>query len=173
MNAAQRRDTIVSLLEEHTAPLSATALAQTCGVSRQIIVGDIALLRAGGIDISATARGYLLNRSGGFRRRIACLHRAEDCAVELSTIVDCGCTAVDVTVAHPVYGEITASLQLSSRYDVEQFLAHMARAKAQPLSSLTNGVHLHTVLCPDEERFSLLCQQLTTLGILLRDEEQD
>ena len=46
MNSAQRREKVLSLLTEHSSPLSATAIAKQCGVSRQIIVGDVALLRA-------------------------------------------------------------------------------------------------------------------------------
>ena len=49
MNAAERRIKITHLLAQSDGPVSATALAAQCGVSRQIIVGDVALLRAGGL----------------------------------------------------------------------------------------------------------------------------
>ena len=60
MNAAERRTKITELLAAADAPMSATALASRCGVSRQIIVGDVALLRAGGLAVLATPRGYVL-----------------------------------------------------------------------------------------------------------------
>lgn len=170
MNGAQRRSSILSVLAESAQPISASALAQHCGVTRQVIVGDIALLRAGGSDIAATARGYVLTQEkAGLIRQLACRHSAADTETELNVIVDCGCTAVDVSVEHPVYGEITGSLGLSSRYDVEQFIQRMGSAEARPLSSLTEGVHLHTVLCPDKERFLRLREKLSELGMLLSD----
>lgn len=61
MSAAQaRRQAVAQALEEAVGPVSAAALAERFSVSRQIIVGDVALLRAGGTDILATPRGYLL-----------------------------------------------------------------------------------------------------------------
>lgn len=170
MNAAQRRSTILSLLSESAHPISASALAQHCGVTRQVIVGDIALLRVGGTDISATARGYVLAQAdNGLLRRLACRHCAADTAAELNAMVDCGCTVVDVSVEHPVYGEITVALGLSSRYDVELFIERMSSTEAAPLSSLTEGIHLHTVLCPDEERLVRLQKKLAAEGFLVSD----
>ena len=172
MIASQRRSTILSLLSESKQPISASALAQHCGVTRQVIVGDIALLRAGGSNISATARGYVLvQENNGFLRRLACRHSAADTAAELNAFVDCGCTVVDVSVEHPVYGEITGNLGLSNRYDVEQFVQRMDSADALPLSSLTEGVHLHTVLCPDEARFVRLREKLAAEGFLFGDKD--
>ena len=172
MTAAERRSAILSLLSESSHPVSASTLAQHCGVTRQVIVGDIALLRAGGSNISATARGYVMAQSNsGLLRRLACRHAAADTVTELNTIVDCGCTVVDVSVEHPIYGEITGALGLSSRYDVEQFVQRMNSADALPLSSLTEGIHLHTVLCPDEERFVRLCAKLAADGFLVDDRD--
>lgn len=56
MRAEERRQAIRELLQRAKQPVSATALAAQFSVSRQIIVGDIALLRAAGADISATPR---------------------------------------------------------------------------------------------------------------------
>ena len=81
-------------------------------------------------------------------------------------MVDCGCTVVDVIVEHPVYGQLTAPLALSSRYDVEQFIQRMQDSHAQPLSALTGGVHLHTLSCPSEDAFSYLKASLQTMGML-------
>ena len=81
-------------------------------------------------------------------------------------MVDCGCTVVDVIVEHPVYGQLTAPLALSSRYDVEQFIQRMQDSHAQPLSALTGGVHLHTLSCPSEDAFSYLKVSLQAMGML-------
>jgi len=60
MEAQERREKIARRLEQADGPVSATALAKEFSVSRQIIVGDVALLRAAGLDIAATPRGYIL-----------------------------------------------------------------------------------------------------------------
>ena len=57
MTSAQRRQEILSVLQQARQPISAAALAQQFSVSRQIIVGDVALLRAQGQQITAPARG--------------------------------------------------------------------------------------------------------------------
>ncbi len=96
MTASERRQQIARLLSASQAPISATTLSQELGVSRQIIVGDIALLRAAGQEITATARGYVIPAQNGLLRRIACIHSAEETRDELDAMVDCGCTVVDV-----------------------------------------------------------------------------
>lgn len=172
MTAAQRRSAIVKTLEAAGQPISASSLAQQFSVTRQVVVGDIALLRAAGSKISATPRGYVLETAGsGFMRQLACRHSAADTEAELNIMVDCGCTVVDVIVEHAVYGQLTAPLQLASRYDVQQFIARMGDAEALPLSALTEGVHLHTILCPDEDRFQRLCAILAQQGFLLQDRD--
>ena len=47
-------------------------------------------------------------------------------------MVDNGCTVLDVIVEHPVYGQLTGQLHLSSRYDVGQFLQKVSRSGARP-----------------------------------------
>ena len=164
MTAAQRRSAIYEQLTRADAPISATALAQRFSVTRQIIVGDIALLRAEGHSITATPRGYVIPSETGLLRTIACHHSSEDTQKELFAMVDCGCTVVDVIVEHPVYGQLTAPLALS--YDVEQFIRRMADSHAQPISALTGGVHLHTLSCPSEDAFAHLKATLADMGML-------
>ena len=166
MTAAQRRSAIYDQLTNAQAPISATALAQQFSVSRQVVVGDIALLRAEGRSITATPRGYMIPAEDGLRRTIACHHSSEDTQRELYAMVDCGCTVVDVIVEHPVYGQLTAPLALSNRYDVQQFVCRMAESHAQPISALTGGVHLHTLSCPNEETFQHLKERLASMGML-------
>lgn len=170
MEAASRRQAILDRLRTADRPVSASALAAGLNVSRQIIVGDIALLRAGGAEISATPRGYVLPRAtDGITRTIACRHALAQTGQELDILVDNGCTVLDVIVEHPVYGQLTGQLQISSRYDVEQFLARIHDSDAAPLSMLTGGLHLHTLCCPNEDAYTRACAALKAAGLLLDD----
>jgi len=167
MNSELRRRAIVQALKEAEKPLSATALAGMLSVSRQIIVGDVALLRAAGTEIVATARGYIMERNGERRRTVACCHPAEAMGRELELMVDFGCAVEDVTVEHPVYGQITCRLDVASRYDVGEFIEKVKAGAAKPLSDLTDGIHLHTLRCPDEKAFDRLLEALKNEGFLL------
>lgn len=170
METASRRQAILDRLRTADRPVSASALAAGLNVSRQIIVGDIALLRAGGAEISATPRGYVLPRAtDGITRTIACRHTLAQTGQELDILVDNGCTVLDVIVEHPVYGQLTGQLQISSRYDVEQFLARIRDSDAAPLSMLTGGLHLHTLCCPNEDAYTRACAALKAAGLLLDD----
>ena len=174
MQAEDRRRTILKILQESAQPVSASVLAGQLSVSRQIIVGDIALLRAGGEESLATPRGYCIQRSGqGLLRRVAVRHSSEAMEAELNAIVDQGCTVVDVIVEHPLYGQLTGSLQLSSRYDVAQFIARSQSADAMPLSQLTDGLHLHTLLCSSESAFQRVTARLREQGILLEESAEN
>ena len=177
MKAEERRQIIAQTLTADKA-ISATALAGKFSVSRQIIVGDIALLRAAGMDIVATPRGYKLGESSGLLRTVATIHTKEQVEQELLTIVDngdamvdCGCTVIDVVVEHPLYGQICGQLSLASRYDVAQYV-EKARGTA-PLSLLTGGVHLHHLRCPDEAAYQRVCAALDKLGLLYTPEQQN
>ena len=173
MDAVHRRKTITRILEQAKAPVSAASLAKEFSVSRQIIVGDIALLRAGGMDIAATPRGYVLPApAAGLVRTLACRHRADQMEEELNAMVDQGCTVLDVIVEHPIYGQLTGQLRLSSRYDVQEFIRLVNQSNARPLSDLTGGVHLHTLRCPDEDSYRRVLADLEKEGILYRSEEQ-
>ena len=170
MHAEERRETILKLLRQSAQPVSASTLAGQLSVSRQIIVGDIAILRAGGAEISATPRGYVLPQAtDGITRTIACRHTLVQTGQELDILVDNGCTVLDVIVEHPVYGQLTGQLQISSRYDVQQFLARVQAHDAAPLSILTGGIHLHTLRCPDEAACARACAALKAAGLLLDD----
>lgn len=169
MDGIQRRAAIADYLDGASKPVSAAALARKFSVSRQIIVGDVALLRASGRDISATPRGYIIQRSPtGLVRQVAVRHNGEEMEAELNTIVDQGCTVLDVIVEHPIYGQLTGPLQLSSRYDVGQFILRCRQSDALPLSQLTEGIHLHTLSCPDQAAYDRVCQSLEAFGFLLK-----
>lgn len=171
MQADQRRQAILDLLKQSPQPVSAGALAKQFCVSRQVIVGDVALLRAAGAEISATPRGYVVQTApAGLLRQVACRHDSADMEAELNAMVDQGCTVLDVIVEHPIYGQLTGPLQLSNRYQVSQFIARCRSEDAAPLSQLTEGIHLHTLSCPDQESYQRVCQALEELGILLRED---
>lgn len=171
MNADVRRSAILSLLAQANAPVSAASLAARFAVSRQIIVGDIALLRAAGETISATPRGYLLQKEReGLIKTVAVVHTQEQTEQELCIMVDNGCTVLDVVVEHPIYGQIVGQLQLSSRYDVSQFIERLETGGGEPLSALTGGIHLHTLQCPDEAAYERTCGSLRSAGMLLETE---
>ena len=142
MNAAERRIKITHLLAQSDGPVSATALAAQCGVSRQIIVGDVALLRAGGLAVLATPRGYILENPAApvyAERRVVCHHGDERLREELYTVVDLGGALIDVTVEHPVYGQICAPLHIFSRFDADAFCKKIQNPGTRPLCDLTGG----------------------------------
>lgn len=175
LTAQQRREAIRELLSKNHEVISASALAARLGVSRQIVVGDVALLRAAGEQIIATPRGYLMEgrRDAAILvKTIACKHHTGDAmARELYTIVDNGGEVLDVIVEHPVYGEISGPLKLRSRYDVQEFLKKLERYSAQPLAALTDGIHLHTISCGNEEIFERISKALAEQEILLERNE--
>ena len=165
MKAEERRRAIAkTLTAEH--PVSATALAGQFSVSRQIIVGDIALLRAAGLDIVATPRGYKLGETTGLLRAVACVHSAQETETELLAMVDNGCTVLDVAVDHPLYGQIRADLIINNRLDVAEFVDRMNRYNAQPLKVLTGDYHYHTVTAESEKNLDFIEQELRKKGYL-------
>ena len=172
MNAAQRRESILEKLSAAKAPVSASALAGQLGVSRQIVVGDVALLRASGAQIDATPRGYQLHPAEkGFTGILACVHSTEDeMRTELYTVVDQGGVVVDVTVENSLYGELCGNLNIASRYDVDNFIRQAKDTPECLLSRMTGGVHLHTLHCPDAGTFQRIKKALDEKGILYRKE---
>lgn len=169
MKAEERRNRILETLSVAVRPVSAASLAADYSVSRQIIVGDIALLRAGGYEIAATPRGYVIPRNSAvLTYKIATKHENKDMEAEMNAIVDEGCTIQDVIVEHPIYGQITGLIDASSRRDVSDFIRKCKEhPESLPLSALTNGIHLHTVLCPTEQAYKNVCSSLAKLGFLL------
>ncbi|MBM6613862.1 transcription repressor NadR [Desemzia sp. RIT804] len=176
MDASQRRESIIAALKKEHTPFSASKLAEKFGVSRQVIVGDVSLLRAAGIDIIATPRGYLLestaksqNANKQFVGKIVCQHTASQTEDELYTVVDNGGELLDVIVEHPIYGELAGRLNIASRKDADQFMRRVAETETGLLSDLTNGIHLHTIACEDRETFETIKKLLQELDIVYND----
>lgn len=161
----------MALLQNEHQPTPGYVLAERFGVSRQVVVHDVALLRAGGAPVEATPRGYILMRSSdGLHTTVfAVKHRPEETAVELTRLVDAGVSILDVLVEHPVYGEIRGALNLHSRADVQDFIDRMTLQHGQLLSLLTDGVHWHTVRARDEATLERGRRALAQLGFLVDD----
>ena len=172
MDAAARREAILKKLSKASGPVSASVLAGELGVSRQIVVGDVALLRAGGTQIDATPRGYRMRTAmAGYTGLVACVHNTpEVMRLELYTVADQGGTVVDVMVENALYGEIRANLNVASRYDADAFVKQAEASPESLLSRMTGGVHLHTIRCADEEAFRRIEAALDAAGLLYRKE---
>jgi len=163
----QRRQKIVDNLNKSSKPIKGGELADILGVSRQVIVQDIALLRAQGETIVATPQGYFLikePKTKNVNKVFACQHDYGGMEKELKIIVANGGKVLDVVVEHPLYGELRGNLMLESLADVEEFMKNLDTSGAEPLSVLTKGIHLHTV----EASSSII---LDRIEIELREEQ--
>lgn len=169
MDGKKRRGLLLDKLKNSDEPLTGTALAYALGVSRQVIVGDIAIMRAAGSDIYATPQGYILPKplaKSALIAKLVCNHDRGNLAKELSIIIDNGGKIIDVIVEHPIYGELKANLMLTSRRDLVDFLQKLDRG-AEPLSAITGGVHLHTVEVPSKAALANIEAELRSAGILV------
>src|SRR3954470_13327373 len=113
MTGDRRREQLLRRLQDAGEPVAGGELASWLGVSRQVVVQDIAILRAAGAPILATSRGYLLPDSAACplpRATLACRHTVEQTCDELYLIVDHGIRVVDVVIDHPLYGELRGNL---------------------------------------------------------------
>jgi uncharacterized protein len=165
-----RRSQLIDWLKESSEPLSGSSLAAKTNVSRQVIVQDMSLLKASGEPIMATAQGYIYmkpDKGDSFSCAIASIHSPGETLEELYTIVDHGVTVDDVTVDHPVYGDIKASLNLSNRKDVEDLIDRLKETNAPLLSELTEGIHMHTLSADSREKLDMACLALRNKGFLL------
>ena len=168
MNGEMRRAHLVELLDEASKPVSGTDLAKACGVSRQVVVTDIALLRRDGTDIVSTNRGYVLRRETARPQRLFKVrHTDEQIAEELNAIVDLGGIVEDVVINHRTYGRISARLDIASRRDVRRYLEELAASKSAPLMNVTSGYHFHHVSADSEDILDEVALELGSLGFLV------
>lgn len=166
MHGAQRRKKIIDMIREADAPLSGGALGKATGVSRQVVVQDIALLRTEGNPILATTRGYILESPRQALRRFKVYHTNEQTEQELNTIVDLGGCVEDVMVNHRIYGKISAPLQIKNRRDVQHFLDDIRTGKSSPLLNVTSGYHFHNISADSEEILDEIEAALKEQGFL-------
>ncbi|BCJ96837.1 transcriptional regulator [Anaerocolumna cellulosilytica] len=153
MEGKERRELLIKLLTESRDPISGTELAKKLGVSRQVIVQDIALLRAVNKNILSTTKGYMiyLQEEQKVNRAFLVKHTTDEIEDELCAIVDNGGKVLNVIVSHDLYGEIAADLIIKNRQDVYDFVKHVKSKNTVPLKELTDGIHLHTVEADSEE----------------------
>lgn len=166
MNGETRRKEIIARLADASAPVSASKLAEELGVSRQVIVQDVALIRASGQPIASLARGYVLEKPNQAQRVFKVQHSDEDVETELNLIVDAGGIVEDVFIFHKFYGTVRAQMDIKSRYHVKQFLENIATGKSSLLKNVTSGYHYHTVTADSEETLDLIEKSLQEHGFL-------
>ena len=112
MTGEKRRSQIIHILESSSKPVPGAELSQTLQVSRQVIVQDIAIIRANGYEVMATNRGYVLHANGEIQRVFKVNHSDDEIEQELNDIIDFGGQVRDVFVYHKVYGVVRADMNL-------------------------------------------------------------
>ena len=170
MTGNERRNQILHLLREQGSPLSGTALAKTFGVSRQVIVQDIALIRAENHAIVSTNKGYICrtehNENTQPKRVFRVRHNTEQVLDELMTALELGGRILDVAVEHELYGQIRADLVIENPQDAQDFVQRLRQCRDNPLKVLTDDCHYHTVSAPSERLLDLIEQELRSKGYL-------
>ncbi len=173
MSGTERREQIASLLRAaRGGAIAGAELAAQVGVSRQVVVQDIALLRAAGRRIVGTLGGYLLldeTSPSIVTAVLPCRHSAEQAEQELNIMVDNRLRVLDVVVEHPLYGELRGNLMIASRADVARFMQGWREGQYSMLSALTGGVHLHTVEATEMAHIERAKTDLKAAGILLEE----
>lgn len=167
MTGQERRDAMIEMIRNSEKPVSGTALAKEFAVSRQVIVQDIALIRAAGYEVLSTHRGYLLGQKNSVTRIFKVSHTDEEIADELNLIVDLGGKVLDVQINHKVYGRMKADLGIHSRKQVQDFMEEIRSGKSSPLKNITSNYHYHTVKADSEEVLDLIGKELNKRGYLV------
>lgn len=173
MTGEERRQAIVDMLKNSEQPVSGTFLAKTLQVSRQVIVQDIALLRAKDIDIQSTHRGYVIHEKNDCVRIFKVKHEDDEVEKELSLIVDLGGYIEDVFVYHKVYNVIKAKLKINSRRDIKKYLDELKSGHSSLLKNVTSGYHYHTVKAESEEILDEIQDELAKAGFLAKLQEYE
>ena len=172
MTGSDRRKQIVDQIRNSTTPVAGKVLAAAYDVSRQVIVQDIALIRAAGYEIISTNRGYILNQPTTVCRIFKVQHTDEQLEEELNTIVDLGGCVDNVMIHHRVYGKMEAELVLNSRRKVGAFMEDIRSGKSSPLKNITSNYHYHKVSADSEETLDLIEQELRKKGFLVEERRQ-
>lgn len=170
MKSKERRESIARLLINDSNAIKGSELAKIFNVTRQVIVKDIAILRAEGRNIISTPQGYISNvKNYKEKAIIAVSHDIKNTIDELKIIVKYGGIIEDVIIEHPIYGEIKGILMIKNLNDLSKFELKFKDNKVKPLSDLTNGVHLHTIAAEGKEEISLILKELKEKGFLLSE----
>ena len=168
MSGEERRGKIIQALKNSDKAVSATTLAKEFDVSRQVIVQDVALLRANGKNIFSTNRGYLIQEDEETTRVFKVQHEDDEVEKELTTIVDLGRTVEDVFVYHKVYGVLRAEMNIKSRMDIRNYMEEIRSGKSSLLKNVTSGYHYHTVRAERVEILDMIQEELQKKGLLAK-----
>ena len=168
MNGQERREQIIEIIKNSDKPVAGTTLAKELGVSRQVIVQDMALIRANGVEILSTNRGYVIHDEPYVKRVFKVKHTGEQVEEELNLYVDLGGKVEDVFVYHKVHGVIKVDLHIRSRMDVQKYLREIASGNSTQLLNLTSGYHYHTVTAEQEEILDMIQDELARKGFLAK-----
>ena len=166
MNTAERRNEILNFLQNADEPVAARKLASQFGVSRQVIVQDMAVIRAATPGILSTTRGYVIQQDSSCVREFKVRHESDQTAEEMNLIVDCGGRICNISISHRVYGRVSAEMDIRSRQDVNKFITALNNSNSSALSNATSGYHYHLVEAASEERLDLIEEQLKKAGLL-------
>ncbi|MBO4457386.1 MAG: transcription repressor NadR [Butyrivibrio sp.] len=168
MEGQARRKKIIDIVKKSDKPVSGTFLAQQLNVSRQVVVTDIALIRANGVNIISTNRGYIINSdSGRCKRIIKSHHTDEQILEELFIIVDNGGCAESTIINHRYYNRLEAPLNVSSRREAKKFMEAIVSGKSKSLGSATSGYHYHVISADDEATLDIIEEELKAKGFWL------
>lgn len=167
MDPAARRNKIIEIIRSSSSPVSGTALAKALDVSRQVVVQDVALIRANGVDIVSTNRGYVVTSEVRYQRIVKSSHTEDQIEEELFAIVDCGGYVENIIVNHRFYNRIEAPLDIHSRLDARDYIEAIKSGKSKSLSSATSGYHYHTISAASEETLDIIEEVLKRKGFWL------
>ena len=173
LSGQERREQIQRILEQSKIPVAGIDLAKQLEVSRQVVVQDIALIRANGVMITSTNRGYVLQETGTVSRVFKVFHTDEQVEEELNLFVDFGAKVEDVFVYHKVYGVIRAEMNIRSRRDVRNYMEGITSGKSTNLMKLTSNYHYHKIVAEDEQTLDLIQQELKEKGFLAQLQEYE
>ena len=173
MKNEDRREKIIQILQASQEPVSGVDLSKRLQVSRQVIVQDIALLRAKDYEIMSTNRGYVLTSPQEYSRVFKVIHTDEQVEEELQSIIDLGGWVKDVFVYHKVYGVVKADMNLHSRRDIAAYMKELESGKSSLLKNVTSGYHYHTVVARDEKTLDLIQEALADKGFLAKLQEYE
>lgn len=168
MDGRERREQILKILKNSDRPVAGTELANELQVSRQVIVQDMALIRANGFQILSTNRGYVIDEEKVASRVFKVIHTDEQVEEELNLFVDHGGKVEDVFVYHKVYGVIKANMNIKSRRDVQKYMEGISTGKSTNLKNLTSNYHYHTIIAEDEQTLDMIQDELNRRGFLAK-----
>ena len=166
MTGSKRREELINTIKSSTSPISGKTLAQLYDVSRQVIVQDLAVIRASTPGILSTTKGYVIQQDSSCTREFKVRHSQDKAAEELNLIVDCGGHVKNISISHRVYGRVSAEMDIRSRQDVSEFIQALQNSHSTVLSNATSGYHYHLVEAASEERLDLIEEQLKKAGFL-------